>query len=321
MKNIAFILVFFTSQTVFSDTFSDSDLFFDWAEDNYTQLFSPPNQASQKYRNLYYRYYPGTNNYLGVNVINLGVYIGKGHGRRTYIDTLANLMTNAGLVAVPYPLNDTGQTFCGDENNNDLNCPVANYSNQDAENGRDATHNHDTDGHAGFSFTKLDSSGNRLPANASSWSCVKDNVTGLIWEVKTDDGGLRDKGWEYSWYNSTGINDGGRAGTSNGGDCHDFIKCDTEKFVEQVNTAGLCGATDWRMPHIKELEQLISLDRVKPSIDSNYFPDTLSTYYWTATPDAAVSAYAYTAYFNFGYAYFGNKETSSYPVRLVRPGQ
>jgi len=81
-------------------------------------------------------------------------------------------------------LNDTGITQCADVSTNGLSCPVTNYPNQDAQHGRDVTANDDSDGHAGFSFTKLDTNGNELLANATDWSCVKDNVTGLIWEVK-----------------------------------------------------------------------------------------------------------------------------------------
>ena len=42
-------------------------------------------------------------------------------------------------------------------------------------------------------YTKLDAQGNELPKSASSWSCVLDNRSGLVWEVKTNDGGARDK--------------------------------------------------------------------------------------------------------------------------------
>jgi hypothetical protein len=109
------------------------------------------------------------------------------------------------LMALPIqaagPLNDTGIVTCGDASNNELPCPVADYPGQDAEYGRDVTHNDPSDGHAGFSFTKLDANGSDLPASATDWSCVRDNVTGLIWEVKTDDGGLRDQDWKYTWYN------------------------------------------------------------------------------------------------------------------------
>lgn len=43
------------------------------------------------------------------------------------------------------------------------------------------------------SYTKLDAEGNALPDAAASWSMIKDNVTGLIWENKTDDGSIHDK--------------------------------------------------------------------------------------------------------------------------------
>ncbi len=36
-------------------------------------------------------------------------------------------------------------------------------------------------------YTKLDAAGNDLPTGATEWTCVRDNDTGLIWEVKTDD--------------------------------------------------------------------------------------------------------------------------------------
>ncbi len=35
-----------------------------------------------------------------------------------------------------------------------------------------------------MSYTKLDGSGNNLLDSATSWAMVRDNVTGLIWEVK-----------------------------------------------------------------------------------------------------------------------------------------
>ena len=79
---------------------------------------------------------------------------------------------------------------------------------QDCSHGRDATHNDDWDGHAGFSFTKLDRNGNPLPAAATSWSCVRDNVTGLTWEVKTNDGGIHDKDNTYWWGGKTAVGSG-----------------------------------------------------------------------------------------------------------------
>ena len=49
---------------------------------------------------------------------------------------------------------------------NNLTCPVDGYPWQDAQDGRDKTHDDDSDGHAGFSFTKLDANGNALAASA-----------------------------------------------------------------------------------------------------------------------------------------------------------
>ena len=104
------------------------------------------------------------------------------------------------------PLNDTGITFGGDfpEGNNPV-CAGETIAQQDCSHGRDVTNNDDSDGHAGFSFTKLSSAGDDLPASASQWSCVRDNVTGLIWEKKTDDGSEQDKDNSYLWGGLTAL--------------------------------------------------------------------------------------------------------------------
>ncbi len=114
---------------------------------------------------------------------------------------------------------------------------------QDARFGRDAAAKAGAltktgGGAAGFDFTPLDTSGNTItltgtpPVPSVTPACVRDNVTGLIWEVKTNDGGLRDKDWTYTWYNGT---TGTPDGTNN---CNPNTRCDTDKFVADVNTAG-----------------------------------------------------------------------------------
>ena len=85
-------------------------------------------------------------------------------------------------------LNDTGVTTWFDGADFDNTDPESDYPGQDAEFGRDATGFAPAfDGHAAFSFTKLDFAGNALPSNAVAYSCVKDNRTGLVWEVKQPD--------------------------------------------------------------------------------------------------------------------------------------
>jgi len=57
-------------------------------------------------------------------------------------------------------LNDTGTTFVGNPTfGNETSCSDNTSQPQDCHVGRDFTYNNDTDGHAGFSFTKLDTNG------------------------------------------------------------------------------------------------------------------------------------------------------------------
>ena len=197
--------------------------------------------------------------------------------------------------------NDTGISLCGDyafggssNHSNSENCADTVDvdadtipDGQDADYGRDKTAADDFDGNNGFTFTKLDENGDPLAQSATKWSCVLDNVTGLIWEVKQDLGStlLRDANNMYTWYNSTGVNDGGDAGTDNGGSCTDTNNCDTEKFVSRVNTAGLCGLTTWRMPTKRELNSLVDFSVPTTALDVNYFPNTKSSFYWSSTPN------------------------------------
>ena len=180
--------------------------------------------------------------------------------------------------------NDTGLTACIDEQGAEQDCPVSGLPGQDAEYGRDVTHNDDSDGHAGFSFTKLDENGDALPANAAEWSCVRDNVTGLIWEVKTQTGGLHYTGNTYTWYGSNVFGeyqDDFDQYVKDGGHCVGS-RCDTEGFMEAVNRSRLCGKNDWRIPTNAELVNLMdfSVPLAGGMIDARYFPNTQPEFYW-----------------------------------------
>lgn len=231
------------------------------------------------------------------------------------------------LTATPqkiYTLNDTGIKTCSDNSQNGLPCPVEGYPGQDAESGRDVTQNDPSNGHAGFNFVKISATGAALPASSTSWSCVKDNVTGLTWEVKTDDGGLHDWDWRYTWYEPDPAKNGGFVGYQNGGSCGGTSECDTHGFVEAVNRAGWCGHKDWRMPTVEELEGIVSFDRYNPAIDAQYFPRTSSNnWHWSGSPYAYYSGGAWFVSFLNGYSDGGNRDGRyGYgAVRLVRGGQ
>lgn len=227
-------------------------------------------------------------------------------------------------------LNDTGVVGCANNVTNNLTCPQADFPNQDAQQGRDITHNDDSDGHAGFSYTKLDSNGNALAADSLTWSCVRDNVTNLIWEVKSSEvWDLQDNSWGYSWYNSSGTNDGGLAGTQHeDGECvnDNYLNCNTEDYVTQVNVQTLCGHADWRLPSRNDLISLLRYDQADEFINSDYFPNfkanQYSQYsrYWSATTTAQDSQDAWMVDYSSGATVESPKYYSGH-IRLVRSGE
>ncbi|MEM5549733.1 DUF1566 domain-containing protein [Pseudoalteromonas neustonica] len=227
-------------------------------------------------------------------------------------------------------LNDTGITWCADSSSNKPDCPATGHEGQDAEYGRDAQAKAGIlekvgGGNAGFDFTKLDANGNDLSESASAWSCVRDNHTGLIWEVKTDDGGLHDKHDHYNWYNPDSNNNGGSPGYQkyHGDTCYGYdasnsaTYCNTYAYVERVNTQSLCGASDWRMPTRSELMGIVDNSIIGPAVDTQYFPLTRSSHFWSSSSYAGDSDSAWVVSFNLGYVFDINKYGNGH-VRLVR---
>jgi hypothetical protein len=148
-------------------------------------------------------------------------------------------------------LNDTGITWSGDATSGNATfCDPAHPAGQDCHYGRDAQAAAGTltkvgGGNAGFDFTKIANNGSELPASATlgsgpnDWACTRDNVTGLIWEVKVDD--CRGTCAIKPHLHLVRPEQPGRQpGTQNGGTCVGSA-CDTTGFVQAVNAQGLCG--------------------------------------------------------------------------------
>ena len=210
------------------------------------------------------------------------------------------LMLTAAVWGAPVP--DSGQTKCYN-NTVEILCPSPGqpFYGQAA--------NYDINL---LSYTKLDSIGKTLPNSAAEWSMVRDNVTGLIWENKTEDGTIHDKKNTYVWYDPTNPN----PGTPRSG-------MDTQYFIDFLNNARFGGFADWRMPTVKELGTLISYNIPGQNVDINYFPNTnmsQMSYYWSSTSYAGHTGYAWSVDFGYGHDDYHGKYNSKY-VRAVRGGQ
>jgi hypothetical protein len=142
-------------------------------------------------------------------------------------------------------------------------------------------------------FTLLDPTGAPLAADADTATAVAvlDSTTNLIWS---------------------------RDNVASG-------RLDHEDATKACAELTLAGASDWRLPTIRELLSLVDYDRYEPAIDTDAFPSTKSNWYWTASPWAgSPSDFAWVVCFGNGSAYDGHRYGDAF-VRAVRsvssPGQ
>ena len=204
-------------------------------------------------------------------------------------------------------------------------------------------------GNDAFDFTKIGKDGKELTIQTSSWSdsgsessgtrwsCVRDNVTGLFWEVKTNDGihdsssdirkgisnNIHHKDNTYHWGGVTTIGRDFKDASKNMASYTD----DWDTLVEGSNKESLCGYNDWRVPTREELRSIVDYGVTKYAIDSNYFPGTAGlTIYLSASPYAKVDpksngkVYGWVVYFSNGNDYMYSILDGPYlgAVRLVR---
>jgi hypothetical protein len=75
---------------------------------------------------------------------------------------------------------------------------------------------------------------------------------------------------------------------------------------------------DWRLPNVEELRSIVAYDRHNPAINSNIFPNTASSRYWSSSPFEQ-NTNAWTVSFDVGKDVNDNRSTN-FAVRLVRGG-
>lgn len=172
-------------------------------------------------------------------------------------------------------------------------------------------------------FYKVGAQGQVLLDDDGYWDCVYDSITGLLWEVKTNDGGWKDHSHTYSWYepperdasDSSEIIHRPEYGKADGGQCYD-IACDTSSYRKAVNEEELCGVSEWRLPYAHELGFLDHDENYYPDIDTRYFPNTAGDHYWSRTETPSMVTLAWSVNFYNGFPYTSEKHLS-YRVRLV----
>jgi len=145
---------------------------------------------------------------------------------------------------------------------------------------------------------------------------IKDQRTGLLWEKKSDDGGIHDKDNTYTW----------------GQELSPYAMNGTmTSFVATLNLNCFAGFCDWRIPNRRELESLVNLGAYTPAAFTPFNTGcaggcTVATCsctgvggYWSSSTNLSLPGTAWYLDFGNGYASTDFKG-AAYRVRAVRGG-
>ena len=149
-----------------------------------------------------------------------------------------------------------------------------------------------------FSFTKLRDNGIALNDDAGfsdGYRMVKDNNTGLIWEVKSPrENDFNFKGRKYTFEAA-------------------------KEYISYLNKIHYAGFSDWRLPNREELRSIVDYSGVIPAVDKKYFPSCLAEFYWSDDPFIKDENFIWGVYFAYGCGICYLRD-SLYGVRAARAG-
>jgi hypothetical protein len=94
-----------------------------------------------------------------------------------------------------------------------------------------------------------------------------------------------------------------------------------EQALETADGHSFAGYSDWRLPNVKELRSIVEQRCYGPAINLSVFPATPGSYFWSSSPNASNSGYAWHVYFDYGYDDYSYSRGHALLVRLVRSGQ
>jgi hypothetical protein len=196
------------------------------------------------------------------------------------------LLLALSCFALATPIPDTGQTACYD-NLQEIPCPAPGepFYGQDAQYPCNPQ-----------SYTKLDKHGNDLPALAPwPWAMVRDNVTGLIWEMKTENGSIHHWEYWYKWYAAKHF------------------------FIPLLNLMRFGGFSDWRLPTVMELAGIVSHHpQDYPPINTFYFKNTKDGAYWSSQSLTGSPRFAWYVDYSSGFPEIYDKRMTYIYIRAVR---
>ena len=165
-------------------------------------------------------------------------------------------------------------------------------------------------------YNKHDIDGKLLQHDTEKWTCIHDTENGLMWEVKSKDDDMRNSNNLYSWFKS---NEQIANGIADGGRCQGNIACDTSAYVQAMNKQNFCGHNDWQLPTREQMQTLVYLKNNEEPVKINqkYFPETVASWYWTASENNDNNDFAWYVLFRNGVALNDLKERPKH-IRLVR---
>ena len=161
-------------------------------------------------------------------------------------------------------------------------------------------------------FVKLSNEGEILDFESLNWSCVLDQKTSLVWEVKSETEGLQYTMNTYTWFDG----DSGRKNNMYSKNCYWGEDCNTKSFIDDINEAQLCSYSNWRLPTRDELKTIINYYGDDILIDLDFFPNTQKKTYWTSMIAKDNPSLAYEIPFFYGGSIVREKFLDTH-IRLV----